>query len=98
VPVGVSAGAHQDHVEDCPVCCHPIALHVDIATDGEAVSVGVCFGSFGGGGCPQQPVESVSYRCVLWLARVGAGRTCFADVGWLLEGQIRSKQAGILPA
>jgi len=36
VPVDISAGAHQDYVEDCPVCCHPMALHVEIRDDGEA--------------------------------------------------------------
>ena len=36
VPVDVSAGSHQDYVEDCPVCCHPMSLHVDIDADGEA--------------------------------------------------------------
>jgi len=36
VPVDVSAGTHQDYVEDCPVCCHPMRLHVDIDDDGEA--------------------------------------------------------------
>lgn len=36
VPVDISAGAHQDYVEDCPVCCHPMRLHVDIDPDGEA--------------------------------------------------------------
>ena len=36
VPVDVSAGAHQDYVEDCPVCCHPMRLHVDLDDDGEA--------------------------------------------------------------
>jgi transcription elongation factor Elf1 len=36
VPVDVSAGSHQDYVEDCPVCCHPMSLHVEIAPDGEA--------------------------------------------------------------
>jgi DNA-directed RNA polymerase subunit RPC12/RpoP len=35
VPVDISAGAHQDYVEDCPVCCHPMTLHVDIDADGE---------------------------------------------------------------
>ena len=34
VPVDVSAGLHQDYVEDCPVCCHPMTLHVDIDDDG----------------------------------------------------------------
>ena len=36
VPVDISAGSHQDYVEDCPVCCHPMTLHVDIDPDGDA--------------------------------------------------------------
>ena len=36
VPVDISAGSHQDYVEDCPVCCHPMTLHVDRDPDGEA--------------------------------------------------------------
>ena len=36
VPVDVSAGARQDYVEDCPVCCHPMSLHIEIGSDGEA--------------------------------------------------------------
>jgi ribosomal protein L31 len=36
VPVDLSAGAHQDYVEDCPVCCHPMSLHIEIDPDGEA--------------------------------------------------------------
>ena len=36
VPVDVSAGTQQDYVEDCPVCCHPMTLHVDIDPDGQA--------------------------------------------------------------
>lgn len=36
VPVDISAGAHQDYVEDCPVCCHPMSLHIDIGPDGDA--------------------------------------------------------------
>jgi transcription elongation factor Elf1 len=36
VPVDVSAGSRQDYVEDCPVCCHPMTLHVEIDADGEA--------------------------------------------------------------
>ncbi|MFM7034333.1 MAG: CPXCG motif-containing cysteine-rich protein [Planctomycetia bacterium] len=35
VPVDISAGSHQDYVEDCPVCCHPMRLHVEIDSDGE---------------------------------------------------------------
>ena len=36
VPVDISAGSHQDYVEDCPVCCHPMRLRVEIGDDGEA--------------------------------------------------------------
>lgn len=36
VPVDVSAGSRQDYVEDCPVCCHPMSLHVEIDPGGEA--------------------------------------------------------------
>jgi hypothetical protein len=36
IPVDISAGSRQDYVEDCPVCCHPMTLHVDIDPDGEA--------------------------------------------------------------
>jgi hypothetical protein len=36
VPVDVSAGSRQDYVEDCPVCCHPMRLRVEIDDDGEA--------------------------------------------------------------
>jgi hypothetical protein len=36
LPVDISASAHQDYVEDCPVCCHPKSLHVEIGDDGEA--------------------------------------------------------------
>lgn len=36
VTVDISAGSRQDYVEDCPVCCHPMSLHVDIDPDGEA--------------------------------------------------------------
>ena len=28
VPVDPSAGTEQSYVEDCPVCCSPIILHV----------------------------------------------------------------------
>lgn len=34
IPVDVSAGSIQDYVEDCPVCCTPHVLHVEIDEDG----------------------------------------------------------------
>lgn len=38
VPIDVSAGTEQAYVEDCPVCCHPNLIHVEIHQDG-AVSI-----------------------------------------------------------
>lgn len=35
VPVDLSAGASQQYVEDCPVCCHPSVIHVEIDDEGE---------------------------------------------------------------
>jgi DNA-directed RNA polymerase subunit RPC12/RpoP len=34
-PLDLSAGSDQDYVEDCPVCCHPNVLHVQVEEDGE---------------------------------------------------------------
>lgn len=36
VPLDLSAGSHQEYVEDCPVCCGPNVIHVDIDEGGEA--------------------------------------------------------------
>lgn len=37
VPVDASGGSTQIYVEDCPVCCAPNVIHVDIdAEDGSA--------------------------------------------------------------
>jgi len=30
IPVDVSQGSSQEFVEDCPVCCCPNVIHVDI--------------------------------------------------------------------
>lgn len=35
VPVDLSAGSRQQYVEDCPVCCCPNLIHVEIEEDGE---------------------------------------------------------------
>ena len=35
IPVDLSAGSHQDYVEDCPVCCRPNVVHLDIGEDGD---------------------------------------------------------------
>jgi len=34
VPIDVSAGARQDYVEDCPICCHPNVIHIELDDDG----------------------------------------------------------------
>jgi len=36
VPADISGASPQDYVEECPVYCHPMTLHVDIDPDGEA--------------------------------------------------------------
>ena len=33
VPIDLSAGSEQEYVEDCPVCCRPNVVHVEV--DGE---------------------------------------------------------------
>ena len=35
VPIDLSAGGEQEYVEDCPVCCCPNVVRVDIDVDGE---------------------------------------------------------------
>ncbi len=35
VPVDLHGGAHQEYVEDCPVCCHPNVLRVAVDSEGE---------------------------------------------------------------
>ncbi len=34
VPIDLSAGECQEYVEDCPVCCRPNVIHVEIDQDG----------------------------------------------------------------
>ena len=36
IPIDPSQGESQQFIEDCPVCCHPMSLHVEIDFDGEA--------------------------------------------------------------
>ena len=36
IPIDWSAGNSQQYVEDCPVCCHPHRITVDIDEDGQA--------------------------------------------------------------
>lgn len=35
IPIDVSAGESQEYVEDCPVCCRPNVVHVEVEGDGE---------------------------------------------------------------
>ncbi len=34
VPVDISAGNVQTYIEDCPVCCHPHVIRVEIDSSG----------------------------------------------------------------
>jgi len=34
IPIDLSAGESQQYVEDCPVCCHPHVLWIEIDDDG----------------------------------------------------------------
>jgi DNA replicative helicase MCM subunit Mcm2 (Cdc46/Mcm family) len=35
VPIDTSAGSVQQYVEDCPVCCRPNVIHLEIDEDGQ---------------------------------------------------------------
>lgn len=35
VPIDISAGTHQQYVEDCPVCCTPNVISVELGPEGE---------------------------------------------------------------
>jgi hypothetical protein len=35
VPLDASGGTDQRYVEDCPVCCNPNVIHVELFGDGE---------------------------------------------------------------
>ena len=34
IPIDLSAGEVQEYVEDCPVCCHPNVIRLEIDEDG----------------------------------------------------------------
>jgi len=34
IPVDASQGTSQEFIEDCPVCCRPNVIHVEIEPDG----------------------------------------------------------------
>jgi hypothetical protein len=35
IPLDLSVGAEQEYTEDCPVCCHPNVIHVEVSEDGD---------------------------------------------------------------
>jgi DNA-directed RNA polymerase subunit RPC12/RpoP len=35
VPIDLSAGSEQEYVEDCPVCCSPNVIQIEIEDAGE---------------------------------------------------------------
>jgi hypothetical protein len=35
VPIDLSAGDEQTYIEDCPVCCRPMVIHVAVDEEGE---------------------------------------------------------------
>ncbi|MBX3439288.1 MAG: CPXCG motif-containing cysteine-rich protein, partial [Planctomycetaceae bacterium] len=35
IPVDASAGKSQSFVEDCPVCCRPHVVHIEIDSEGD---------------------------------------------------------------
>jgi hypothetical protein len=35
VPIDLTAGSRQEYVEDCPVCCCPSVIHVEIDDEGD---------------------------------------------------------------
>ena len=37
IPIDSSAGSHQEYIEDCPVCCNPMLIHVQLDDLGDAV-------------------------------------------------------------
>ncbi len=34
-PIDLSGGPSQQYVEDCPVCCRPNVIHVEVEEDGD---------------------------------------------------------------
>jgi Cysteine-rich CPXCG len=35
IPLDLTAGASQEYVVDCPVCCHPNVVHVEVGKVGD---------------------------------------------------------------
>lgn len=41
IPIDLSAGDTQEYVEDCPVCCHPNVIRLELDDSGRPVSISV---------------------------------------------------------
>lgn len=39
VPLDRTEGLSQEYVEDCPICCHPLVIHVEFDEDSEEARV-----------------------------------------------------------
>ena len=39
VPVDLSAGSSQRYIEDCPVCCNPNEIFVEVGEDEEDIRI-----------------------------------------------------------
>jgi DNA-directed RNA polymerase subunit RPC12/RpoP len=35
VPIDLSAGESQEYTEDCPVCCHPNVIRIEVSENGD---------------------------------------------------------------
>ena len=35
VPIDLTAGTSQEYTEDCPVCCRPNVIHVEVDEEGD---------------------------------------------------------------
>ena len=35
IPIDVTQGEEQEYVEDCPVCCRPNIIHVEVDEEGD---------------------------------------------------------------
>ncbi len=35
IPVDLSEGSSQEYLEDCPVCCNPNVIHVEVDEEGQ---------------------------------------------------------------
>lgn len=35
IPLDPTAGRQQDYIEDCPVCCSPVVIRIQLNSEGE---------------------------------------------------------------